>query len=672
VSKTPYRQKFTAVLSTILLGVIAGVIQQPVYFILLWLVSKFSPSFASYFRSIWSFLTFPVAVPVGFLIILVIFILINLAVLGLLKRFGPKISPVRAASYSAVIVVLVIAVLSVGFVVYINSRRESIAPRPIKKMTASGNVTRAAISPDGKYFVYGTDDGGGRQSLRFGQVATSVSVPIIDPAETRYENLTFSPDGLYIYFVKYEGNNLIGDLYQIANLGGQPKKIMAGIPRFFTFTLSPDGSQFAFVKTDMEQGQSALVTANTFHSNEERPIAVRQFPEHFIGVPAWSPDGKVIACAVGSLNNDMVKMVGVRVDSGTEEFNTSPTWKFIEQVSWLSNNSGLILSASKIYGPYQIWLIPYPGGKAEKITNDLNNYDSMSLTADTTALITVQDDLASTIWMTPDVQTFQAKPISSDIGRHNDYWGFSWTPDGRILYESTVDGNQDIWIMNSDGSGRKRLTAEGDNFDPCMTPDGRYIVFTTKRAESYNIWRMNSDGSALQKLTKGLRDFAPYCSPDGQWVVYTAEDEGQFTVWRVRIDGGMPVRLTERPSQWPAVSPDGKQIACFYEDEQTSSLKLAVIPFEGGKPTKTFDISRNVSTWAEIRWTRDGKALMYIDTRGGVSNIWSQPFTGGPPSQLTKFNENRIFRYEWSQDGKLVLSRGSVTRDVVLIGLKED
>ncbi|MCM3874029.1 MAG: hypothetical protein ND895_25355, partial [Pyrinomonadaceae bacterium] len=69
-----------------------------------------------------------------------------------------------------------------------------------------------------------------------------------------------------------------------------------------------------------------------------------------------------------------------------------------------------------------------------------------------------------------------------------------------------------------------------------------------------------------------------------------------------------------------------------------------------------------------IRWTSDGRGLTYINTQGGVSNIWRQPLNGGEPVQLTNFTTGRIFNFDWSRDGKwLALARGSVTSDVVLI-----
>jgi Tol biopolymer transport system component len=72
--------------------------------------------------------------------------------------------------------------------------------------------------------------------------------------------------------------------------------------------------------------------------------------------------------------------------------------------------------------------------------------------------------------------------------------------------------------------------------------------------------------------------------------------------------------------------------------------------------------------WQRIRWTADGGALTYIDRRRGISNIWSQPFEGGPAQQLTDFKSGEIFSFAWSSDGsQLACTRGSIVSDVVLI-----
>src|SRR6185436_5795894 len=136
------------------------------------------------------------------------------------------------------------------------------------------------------------------------------------------------------------------------------------------------------------------------------------------------------------------------------------------------------------------------------------------------------------------------------------------------------------------------------------------------------------------------------------------------SVWKISTSGGEPVQLTDKVAALPIVSPDNKLLAYAYKDEN-SPWRIAIAPFEGGQPLKTFNLGEPRNP---LHWTPDGQAVAYIDTRNGVSNILAQPVDGGTPRQLTDFKVDRIFWFDWPADGRqLALSRGTLTRDVVMI-----
>jgi Tol biopolymer transport system component len=330
----------------------------------------------------------------------------------------------------------------------------------------------------------------------------------------------------------------------------------------------------------------------------------------------------------------------------------------------------------------QLWHISYPDGATRRLTNDLNNYGGVSVAVQSDDLVTVRYDQSTNIWSVPGTGAFQtqapnrggmmvdvsqAKQITSGGVK---YYGGAWTPDGRIVYWSDASGARDIWIMDGDGSNQKQLTADaGSNFQPIVSPDGRYIVFVSDRnGGKHNIWRMNIDGSNPKQITNTNFGRNPAITPDGLWIVYVSYGSKSPTLWRVPIEGGQPVQLNDKFSVSPAVSPDGKFIACYYWNETPDSqLRIAIIPFEGGAPVNQLNIPASF-----VRWTPDGRSLVYVDNRGGVSNLWLQPIDGGKPTQLTDFKTEQIFGFNWSHDGRqLAVARGVVTSDVVLFsGLK--
>jgi Tol biopolymer transport system component len=528
---------------------------------------------------------------------------------------------------------------------------------------------QAAVSPDGKFFAYAADHRDGRQSINLAQVdSPEARLTIAGPEDARYGGLTFSPDGLRLYFVKYACNGTVGTLHQMAALGGKATKIKENIPRFFSYALSPDGKTFAFVRNNPEEGVSEVVTAQATHPGEEGQVAERRKHEQFTGVPAWSPDGTLLTCALRNAETGRTRLVGLDVATGKEEFARDIEWEFVGQVASLPDEGSLILSSTKIYGPSQMWHIPYPGGRPKSVTGEGKNYDGMSPTADSGAVLTVEDRLETYIRVAPAGRPDLAEPIDNRAGEHNDFWGFSWTPDGRILYVKNEESGQNIWVMSADGKARDPLTEGGYNVDPCATPDGRHVVFTKREGGSYDIWRMNADKSgAPKKLTDGGKNFTPHCSADGT-VVYTSERHGQWSVMKMNVEGGRPVQLHHRPSQWPAVSPGGS--VAFFTVDADGTMLLGVLP-AGGGAVKTYPIPCTVSTWAELRWLKPEQELTYVDTRGGVSNLWSLSLPSGAVRQLTHFDSDRIFRYDWSADGRLVLSRGTVRRDAVLFNFRE-
>ncbi|MEK6325269.1 MAG: protein kinase [Acidobacteriota bacterium] len=573
-------------------------------------------------------------------------------------------------------VALLLVTGGIGFALYKFWGKADKPPQTIKieRLTTNGKSFNAAISPDGKYVVYSIDEGG-QHSLWVRQVAASSNVQIIPPAEdVYYWGLTFSPDGNYINFVKAEfEKNVAWSLYQMPVLGGSQKKLFTNAEGGVSY--SPDGKQFAFIREEYPSAEeSSLLIANA-DGTGERILASRKTPETFPSrerAPAWSPDGKTIACIVGDETTVIGRMdvVEVNVADGTIKPVTTQGWQEISQVAWLRDKSGLLilgLEKAPAFYARQIWRFSYPEGEARRITTDFNDYMSMSLTADSNALVTVQSNTISNIWVAPNGDASRAVQIKSGGNNYEGIDGLAWTPDGRVVYNSAASGAGDIWIMNADGSNHKQLTVDvGANFQAKVTPDGRYIVFTSTRNEQVNLWRMDLDGGNPKQLTSGNTDYSADISPDSRWVIYASWSSGKGYLWKVSIDGGNAMQLIDKYTSNPQVSPDGKWIVCSYRKDDNSTWRYAIIPYEGGEPVKVFDL---LGKKGDFRWSPDRRSLNYLrDTRGGVTNIWSFPLDGSPPKQLTDFKTDQIYNFAWSPDGKqLVLARGTTTSDVVLI-----
>ena len=531
------------------------------------------------------------------------------------------------------------------------------------QLTTVGDAAQASISPDGKFIAYVTDDEG-KQRLWAKSIATGSAVEIASFEDANPISTTFSPDSNYVYCVVREKDGTTG-LYQIPVLGGVPKKVLTNIVGSITF--SPDGKQFAYCRLLKVGISNELVIVNADGSGE-RVLSNEQAKIPFYYGPSWSPDGQTIA--VGGGNG---KVYAIAVKSGEVKPLTEALWHRVYGVAWFGDGSGLaILAQERNARDTQLWRLSLPSGAVLRLTNDLNSYGTatFSLTADGSKLLVTQAQRSTTLYVVSIDDARRVRQVGLKDNKVVSTGGVAWMPDGRIVYVSNAGGANNLWISNNDGSNARRLTdSPALDEDPAVSPDGRTIAFASSRAGTYNLWRIDSDGSNLKQLTHGKAERMPNFSPDGQWIAYDMPFGSRgFEVWKMPQEGGASSKLTEIEAQVPVVSPDGKLIACLRNrDGSQYQPKIAVIPFEGGAPIKTLEL--NAATGARpVRWAADGLSLFYLDARQGNANLWRLPLDGSPAQPVTAFQNEQIWSFDVSRDGKqFLIARGTRTSDVVMI-----
>ena len=532
----------------------------------------------------------------------------------------------------------------------------------LKRLTNSGNVVLAALSPDGKYVAYAADEGG-KQSLWVRQVGADSGVKILEAVPSSYGGLTFSPDGNYLYFARLaEGNAALSLLYRVPTLGGAAHRILTNVDTAVAF--SRDGTRLAFVRGDPARASMQVVLADADGSNERTLATVKSSLIPYFA-PAWSPDGSTIIVTAGTGGGED-SLVGVSVTDGTVRKISTPGLP-LGQAAWLADQSGLVvvvMDYSK--GSHgQIWYVSYPAGRIEKLTNDLSDYSRVSLSYSKSAseLVTISSETTSTLWVAPAGNLAHGQQVTSASPTLKTV---DWLGNEALVY-STPNG--EIGIIEADGTNSRLLTPPDDhtNDSPSGCGDGRHIVYVSTRRGKPTIWRMDADGNNVTLLSD-VTDFnalPPTCSPDGKWALFTGEKEGNVALWRVPIGGGEAVRIT--PDAWTsAVSPDGSQVA-FYgmpiEQDVQGKIELVSV----GSDSRTMVASAPLDT-PVLKWSPNGKALQYIHSDKGTSNIWEQPLPTGSPRPVSKFSSQQILSFAWSRDGRrLAMARGQTRADVVLI-----
>jgi Tol biopolymer transport system component len=540
------------------------------------------------------------------------------------------------------------------------SQTIKITPFPV-----NGTVGAAGISPDGKYFVYSlVDEAGAGDSLWVKHLPTGSTVQIFPPAKLGYEVVGFTLDSNYFYYTtRINGKYALNKLPVI---GGTPKKLLADFDAP-SFAISPDGRQVAFIRLDNKEGAFHLVVVNE-DGTGERVLSSHRGDDWFQGGIDWSPDGKTIAyILMSNTGEERATLMAIRVEDGSEKAITTGRWRQTSGLLWLPDGSGLVFSGrANRTAPGQLWRVAYPSGEVRKLTNDLNDYSSRNFTADGNTLLAFQSKNYSDIWTMPFAQAGD-KPAQVTFSKTDEFG--AWTPDGKIVFVSTVNDNRSLWVMNADGSNRRQLTSGSDDRYPSVSPDGRHIVFRSLRSGLLNLWRVGIDGSHLQQLSsQSSEDNLPCYTPDGKWIVFVSFRPGKGTVCKMPAEGGEAVQLTNKATSWPAPSPDGKLVACTDIEAPPGKHRVLILPIEGGEPTQVIELPGNSN--AAIGWTPDGRAITYHSWQDNLSGIWKQPLAGGPPVMLTSWKNqvDKWRQYFLSPDGKQWgLTRTDSFRDLVVI-----
>ena len=533
----------------------------------------------------------------------------------------------------------------------------------VKRLTTNGRVSFAALSPDGKMFVYALKELD-RNSLWLGFVDGGDD-KVLRPSEIgRYNDLAFSADGNYVLFTFSGEDSRESVLYRTPTLGGPIERIRNKVT---SFGVSPDGHRFAFGRYNSETKMNQMIVAR-FDGGEDLALdlaGTRSFGSESV---AWSPDGGTIAFGAAPEepgSHDQLFLVSVA--DGAVHRVTDHGWKEIIKTSWLYDGKALLLVAqekdSNTSVSYsQVWKVQLPDGEVKQLTRDLSSYRSV-LNSAGTSFLTVELRQMNNIWVAPSSDLSKSTQVTfGTFGKYDGLWGLDWTADGKLVFTSTDHQSQVISQMNADGSDARQLTPPGYNDSNVnATADGRFIVFQSTRSGGSDIWRMNADGSDLVRLTSDGKSHQPFVSPDSKFVYFKSFGDGSGAMHRISIDGGAAEKLTEKEVSYLSISPDGTRVAAGL------GSRLVIIPTNGGPAEKEFDLTRFGTLSGNTAWTTDGKAIMYRDRGYGY---WVQDVKGGEPQRIKDLPREKFYNFAWSKDGKrFAFVRGQEIRDVVLFRL---
>jgi Tol biopolymer transport system component len=536
----------------------------------------------------------------------------------------------------------------------------------VERITTSGLVRTAVISPDGRSLAY-VQSRDGRATLRLRQLATGGELAVIEPTDQFIGRPAFSPDSEYLYYVTAPllgtSRTHPGDLYRIPVVGGTPRHI-AG--RVEWVAAAPDGQRLATGVVD---------TTGTFVPviMDLEGVVTDTIPRsgyHFSGQLAWSPDGDRLAMAVYNNDPDDQWLRIQLVDVATRQTTlVASDWGAISWLDWLPDAAGLVVSGAHERSGwfFHLWVQDPLTGETRRLTTDTSNYLDVSATTDGRQLVSIQSSWHADLWEAPAADPMQVRRITNGLVHGN--FGLAALPDGRM-----VGARRDFRLAIIDPrDGGEVLVGDLNSCRyPDVAPDGSLIAFSSWEEDTYAVWVQRPDGSGLRRVTPlqtGVT--APRFTPDGRSIVYRYREQDVEAIHRVPVAGGESVEVVADPAGPPAVSPDGSVVAFITDWEDPNPRQLRLVSLADGSRIVDLELGPELAeAWLEefsLRFTPDGTAITLSAQTDGVANLWRVPRDGGAPEQLTRFSEDSVIHHDWTADGRLIMSRGDPRSDAVLV-----
>lgn len=341
-------------------------------------------------------------------------------------------------------------------------------------------------------------------------------------------------------------------------------------------------------------------------------------------------------------------------------------WGAVGQPAWSPDGATIFAPAIPSDQPtFQIWAFDALTGTHRALTAGSTDYEQFTLSATGAGdLVATTRSFATTLWATDPFTHLRPIPTLKGEGAESVTW-----VDGRIMTSNIIE----MLVHDADGRNPTKLQSYSSIYRQLARCGPHQVAYwAVDRQHHSHIARTDIVTGSTTRLTDGPGDSQPTCSVDGSTLVFSrfSHLDSHCALTRKSLDSGQLLTLYETsPCKIgsPTLSQDGTKVLFWKEPDAKDPLAwAAVVPLAGGNPQNLKMPAPNADVGG-FTWAPDGKSILYALATNGVDNIWSVPLDGAPPRELTAFDSDRIFSFDVSPDNRLVISRGSTIRDVVLI-----
>ena len=572
--------------------------------------------------------------------------------------------------------VLVVGVGGIGSAAWMWAHRgaaadsTSFTKMEISRLASIPDLAHAALSPDGRYLTYAVIENG-KSRLVVRQIATSRDLDVVPAQTAEIGALAFSPDGSYVFY-RQQATDTPPAIYQVAALGGVARRILVapqGIV-FFSFCVSPDGARVATFERDVNGDQNNVsLVIGSVDGTPPRTLTTVQAAYGF--APSWSPDGREIVADIyrqsaGTVSWD--RLSAFSAQDGREQPLGSKAWSEIEATTWLSDGSGILVTASEPDADVsQLWLVSWPGGALRRITDDANAYDDLSASADSATAAVLNRRGASDIWSAP-VASLDA---ATRVAAGDALWVV--LRNGSVLFRKWEHGHFNLWSLTPDARAPRRMTPEHLHAWSAVTASNADVMVFTAVSDdnSDHLWRSDLNGDGLTEVPGGSDKAVLALSPDGQGVYFAKSKAGGAAfdpaLRMMPLSGGPEAQVGSDYFLYPRYSPNGKYLFRVPREQpgMPAPRKGEVATVADGATLRVLDVPAGSSG---IAWAPSSDAVTLTRTMDGVKNIWRIPIDGGPARQVTHFAADQFGDYVYSADGsRLYFTRSDHAPSEVLL-----
>jgi Tol biopolymer transport system component len=204
-------------------------------------------------------------------------------------------------------------------------------------------------------------------------------------------------------------------------------------------------------------------------------------------------------------------------------------------------------------------------------------------------------------------------------------WMAAWSPDGKQITFGSSRNDGNIYVINADGSGLKKLSGNEASDQsivyerPSFSPDGSKILYSAGTGSNHDIYVMNADGSSPVPLTTDpANDWGPAWSPDGNKIIFSSGRVGKIKLFLMNADGSDQIQFTRSDTfpateDWqPSFSPDGKWIAYAASESETGNSEIYKVPAHEAMNLYPINISHTagLNEWSPS-WSPDSSRIAF-------------------------------------------------------------